>query len=67
MVSCLLYFRLVFHYMVVLWPNGRTLYFDINLLELPILGDSGNHIIPLSEPAIQFPGIQMIPLRESRI
>ena len=37
------------------------------VLELPILGEPGNRIIPLRESGIRFPRTQIISLRESGI
>ena len=38
-----------------------------SVLELPILGEPGNSTIPSRESGIQFPGTQIIPLKESGI
>ena len=37
------------------------------VLELPILEEPGNRIIPIRESSIQFPGTRIIPSRESGI
>ena len=37
------------------------------VMELPIPGEPGNRIIPLTEPGIQLSGTRIIPLRESDI
>ena len=52
-----------------IWKTQKTgkLGPEEGVLELPILGEPGNWIIPLRESRIQFPGNRIIPLRESRI
>ena len=47
--------------------NTNELALGEGVLELPILGEPGNRIMPLKEPGIQFPRTRITLLRGSQI